>query len=336
MQNEIVAAAGGFSVSVLLQVGFIRANFSIPKACFFFVLGLGLCLFGLAAAADLYAKKMEIVRTAEGQVTYFQDSVRISDGRTLITAGWARVNESRGLAVIGESVVIENPDVLITADSCVYHMDTRRTELTGRVRVEQDSLVILAPALEYVLDGRTVSAGAGLVVQVKEGKTVITGERGSYDLAKGLGIVDQRPRMIQKQETDSVVVTAERMSWLAGESRAGAYGNVRVMAGGAEMSCESLEYVTSQDSGFAWGSPVLTDSVSRTTGDTVGILVREGNLYQVTIAGNATSRYRTQSGELIEVSGRIILVRLDAGKIDTIDVVDLDYGRVIRQPESGT
>lgn len=336
MQNKIVAAVAELSVPILQQVGFLRASLRVPKVCVFSVLGLGFCLFDLGVAAELYAKKMEIVRTVEGQVTHFRDSVRISDGRTLITAGWARVNESRGLAVIGESVVIENPDVLITADSCVYHMDTRRTELTGRVKVEQDSLVILAPALEYVLNGRTVSAGAGLVVQVKGEKTVITGERGSYDLVRGLGVVDERPKMIQKQETDSVVVTAERMSWLAGESRAGAYGNVRVMAGGAEMSCDSLEYVTSQDSGFAWGSPVLTDSVSRTTGETIGILVRDGRLYQVTIAGNATSSYRTQSGELIEVSGRAILVRLDAGKIDTIDVVDLDYGRVIRQPEGGT
>lgn len=313
------------SESVLLTLGLFRglALALVCSSCF-------------AVAADLYARRMEIMRTDEGQVTYFRDSVRISDGRTTITAGWAKVNESRSIAVIGDSVVIVNPDGVIAADSCVYHMDSRRTELAGRVRVEQESLNIFAPLLEYVLDERMVYAKAGLVVRARERNLAISGRQGSYDLARDYGVVDREPRMVQTQGEDSVTVTADRMCWLAGESRAGAQGNVLVVSGESRMNCDSLEYNTSRDSGLAWGSPVLTDTASRTTGDVVVMLVKSGRLDQVTIAGNAASRYRTQSGDLVEVAGSAIVVRMEDGEIDIIDVRDLYYGRVVRRPESGS
>lgn len=285
---------------------------------------------GSAQAAELYAKKMEIVRTPDGQVTLFRDSVRISDGETRISAGWARVSESRSLAVIGDSVLIRNPDAVINADSCVYRMDQKRTRLFGNVRVVQESLVVTAPRLEYVVNERKVYADSGLVVQGRSRDFRLEGERGSYDLGQDMGIVDRSPRMVRSQGDDSVTVLADEMRWTANASEALAAGNVSVRSGSAGMTCDSLRYFANADSGLAWGSPVVTDSVSRTTGDTVAMRVEDGNLDLVTISGSAQSTYRTEGGEFIEVAGKLIVVDIDEGEVGTIEVRELSYGRLVR------
>ncbi|MEO0081499.1 MAG: LptA/OstA family protein [candidate division WOR-3 bacterium] len=292
-------------------------------------------VYSVSPAAELYAKKMEIVRTTEGQVTFFRDSVRISDGETRITAGWARVSESQGVAVIGESVVIENPDGVVRADSCVYYLNEKRTELVGNVRVEQESILVFAPKLEYVISRHTVYARDGLVVQGRSRDFRLEGRQGDYDLSQDIGRVENRPRMIQVQDKDSVVVTASEMQWSARESRALAAGKVQVESGRAQLTCDSLLYLTSEDSGVAWGSPVVTDSSSRTTGCTVTIVVKHGSLDRVEIVGDAASRYRTEAGDQVEVAGTKIIVRMDNGEVGTIEVHELAYGRLVRPTGSG-
>ena len=124
-----------------------------------------LCLLCSAAgAADLHARRMEIIQTPEGQVTVFRDSVRIVDGATRISAGLARFNESLGIAVVSDSVFIEDADARVRADSAVYYLDGRESELFGSVRVELDSLVIDAPRLLYLVAERRVEAAAGMTL----------------------------------------------------------------------------------------------------------------------------------------------------------------------------
>jgi len=293
---------------------------------------LALCLSGSAIGAELYAKKMEIVRTPEGQMTFFRDSVRISDGETRISAGWARLNESQSVAVIGDSVVIENSEAVVRADSCVYLMDEKRTELFGNVRVEQESVVVLAPRLDYLMQESRVNATTGLEVRSRSGDVTLVGTRGSYDLSRDEGVVEEGPRMTHRQGDDSLVVTARAMRWLAGESRALAAGDARVESGRARMSADSLEYFSSADSARAWGAPVVEDNASRTTGDEVVMLIRDGGLRRAVISGSAESRYRIESGEQVELAGSEIRVELVKGEVDVIEVQDLLYGRLVRPP----
>ncbi len=292
-----------------------------------------LLLAAAANGADIYARRMEIIKTPEGQETVFRDSVSITDGDTRITARRARINEQLGVAVIADFVFIETPDALVWADSAVYLMAEKRTELFGNVRVQQESLLITAPVLFYSIPDRLVEAGSGLVIRSSGRDFELTGERGWYDLAGDTGVVDSSPVLVQATGDDSVIVTAQCMSWHDLESRAVAQGGVRVGSGRAALLCDTLSFFPGSDSGMALGNPQVSDSLSRTAGDTITILLDQGQLDIVTVSGNAQGHYVTEGEDEVEFSGQSIRIEFDQGEAVRVEVERLASGKLVRRSE---
>ncbi len=288
-----------------------------------------------AGGADVHALKMEIVRTPEGHETVLEDSVVIVDGDTRITAGRARMNEYTGISVVADSVFIETPDAYIWADSAVYYMDARRTELHGEVVVQQESLLIFAPLLVHSTDERLVVADSGLAVRGLESGFELEGKRGRYDLAADTGVVDSEPRLVRAGDEDSVTVTAGRMTWHDPEQLARACGTVVVNTGGAVLTCDTLDYFPGGDSGVALGGPAVADSASRTAGDTIVMRLAGGELQRVTISGNATGCYKTGQGDEVEVAGQSISMAFEGGEVTEVEVSPLSLGRLLRRLAEG-
>lgn len=285
----------------------------------------------LTLGADIYARKMEIVRTPEGHETVLEDSVSIIDGSTRILAGRARLNENIGRAVVADSVFIETPDALIWADSAVYLMNERVTHLYGDVVVRQDSVLISAPRLSYSAAAKSVVADSGLTVRGTVQGYELRGARGSYDLDRAVGVVDSEPRFVHSREDDSVTVVARAMTWFEDEGRALAVDRVRVAAGRATLECDTLTFFPGTDSGLAVGGPSVSDSLSRTAGDTIVINLGEGQLRRVAIAGRAAGRYETEGGDEISVSGRVIRMLFRDGELDRVLVEALTDGVLVRR-----
>lgn len=282
------------------------------------------------SAAELYALRMEIAQTPEGQATIFRDSVVITDGGTRIDAHLARMYRTLGVAVISESVVIRSPDALIRADSARYYLGDKRTELFGNVRVRRESLDIESPTLLYRSRERSVRADSGVVLTSFDRSYRLAGRRGAYDMATDIGLVDSLPVLTWLRGDDSARVTSRRMQWYERESRAAADGAVRLSSGASTVTCDSAVFFSGADTGLAWGSPEMRDSASRATGDTMRFRVRDGALEQVTIRDNAVGEYRTQGGDRIAVRGSSILLSLAGGSVDRIEIVDMSSGQLIR------
>jgi lipopolysaccharide export system protein LptA len=283
-----------------------------------------------AHAADIWARKMEIIKTRFGQETVFSDSVSITDGDTRITAGRARMNEQSGYAVIADSVVIENPDARVLADSAVYGMEQRITRLFGDVVVEQESVLIRAPFLLYSIADKKAFADSGVEVRSRTRDMWLSGDRGTYDMAENVGRVDSNPVLVQVSGDDTVTVTGLEVSWLEAESRAVALGEVKVSSGKAVLECDTLHFFPGADSGLAFGNPRVADSLSRTDGDTIVLKVAGGNLEQVVVSGHAAGKYQTESGDVVDVVGRVIRIDMEEGDVERIEVIDMESGRLAR------
>jgi lipopolysaccharide export system protein LptA len=285
---------------------------------------------GAASGADLYAKRMEIVRTPDGQATVFRDSVVITDKDTRITAGLARMYEAKQLAAISDRVFIQSPDAQVWADSALYHLSDRRAELFGDVRVHLESLDITAPRLLYSAADRNVTADSGVALENVARSFRLTGRRGVYDLATDVGTVDSAPVLSWSRKRDSARVTSRRMFWYEQRSRAVAEGDVRLKSGASELACDTAVFYSGSDSGIAWGKPQMHDSSSRASGDSMVFKVRNGALDQVGVRGNAVGQYRTQGGDLIDVSARTIRLWLAGGDVEHIEVSRLISGQLTR------
>lgn len=284
-----------------------------------------------AGAAELYARRMEIVQTPNGQETVFRDSVTIVDGTTLIRAQVARFNESRGVAVVSESVDISSPDAHVLADSAVYLLDARVTELFGAVRIEMDSLTITAPHLFYRVSERRVDADNGLVIRTRNDGLRLRGARGRYDMDRKEGEVDSLPVLVLGGE-DSVIATSRTMTWQGNGATALLSGDVRVGTRSAGLSADTLLYWTRPDTGVAWGSPRVSDSTGNTEGDTIRLAVVDGALRRVEVTGNAKGHYATSGASVVDVAGEVIRVLLENGELAVIEVEHLTRGWLV---ESG-
>ncbi|HDR00438.1 MAG TPA: hypothetical protein ENN51_09175 [candidate division WOR-3 bacterium] len=292
-------------------------------------------LCSVAGAADLYARRMEVVQTPEGQVTVFRDSVRIVDGATRISAGLARFNESLGIAVVSDSVCIEDADTRVRADSAVYYLDGRESELFGSVRVELDSLAIDAPRLLYLVAERRVEATAGMTITALDRGFSVTGAQGRYLMDSRVGEVDSLPVMVLNRGEvedggEPVKATARRMTWTGGDETALLAGEVRVGAGKSALTADSLRYWTRADTGLAWGEPRIADSLSSTEGDTIRLRVEDGELRGVTVSGRARGHYSSGMNE-IGVAGGGISIRLEQGELDRIEVVAMTRGWLVNR-----
>jgi len=290
-----------------------------------------LLLFGPAPAAEITARRMELVRTSDGEAAVFRDSVVIVDKDTRIDAGMARLYESRGFAVVSEQVLISSPDARIRADSARYNLNDRRAELFGDVRVEQESLDILAPHILHLAQEKLVLADQGVTLRGRARPFQISGKRGRFDLARDVGLVDEEPVLTWSRGPDTARVTSDAMYWYQVESRAVAQGRVSIRSGASELLCDTVIFLSGPDSGLALGRPSMKDRSSSATGDTMVFFVRDGALEQVTIRGRAAGQYRTEGGELIDVSGRSIDLRLARGDVEQVAIHQLWSGQLIRE-----
>lgn len=291
-------------------------------------------------AAELYARKMAIERTAEGQATVFRDSVEITDGDTRLFSRLARVYESRGLAKMSDSVFISSRDGLVWADSATYRMAVKEAELFGNVRLKQESLLILAPRLTYSTRERRVHAMDGLEIENADRTYQLTGRRGTYDLDAGVGVVDSEPVLRRTRESDSVEVTGRRMTWFENGAMAMADGDIVVRSGASVMRCDTAKFFPQGDSGVAWGRPEVEDlstrgrgaagATSRASGDTMTFRLSGGALRQVAIIGNAEGKYLTEGGDEVQVRGARVTLWID-GQVERIEVAEMTSGQLIRR-----
>ncbi|MGQ9708629.1 MAG: hypothetical protein ACUVUR_07155 [bacterium] len=298
---------------------------------------LPFALFSSLLAAELFARKMEIIRTSQGQATLFRDSVTIQDGGTLIVCGRGLMYEALAQAILSGSVYIQTPEVAAWADSVEYDFRLRRAYLwahpNGMVLVKQDSIEIAAPQIEYYFQTGVVTAPSGLELKNIAAEFILTGRQGSYNLHDRTGVVDSLPVLRVKLDSgaEPVTVTARKMFWNQNGGMVKGEGSVNVRAAGCGLGADTALFFPDHDSGVAWGNPLVQDSAGSAQAETMVFRLSDGVLRQVILSGRSEGSYRTVTGDTVLVRSRGLNLFLSDGKIERIEVADLLSGELIRR-----
>lgn len=284
--------------------------------------------------AEVWARKMEIVRRGSDYTTVLRDSVVLTDEQSQLFCRLAVLEDNRDIARALDSVVITSPEGIVYAESAIYNLRLRTAELLGRVTVIQESLVIVAPRLFYSAAHRQVRAEDGLVLENVGRSYRLTGRRGFYALDSWKGGVDSEPVLSWFHHADTVRATGRLIEWHQRTALATAAGMVRVVSGKGELICDTALLYTNVDSGVAWGNPEVWDSRGRASGDTMVFSVRRGSLERVAVHGGAAGVYATDAGDIVDVKGNSIRLWLEQGDIGRIEVDRMTTGRLLRAARS--
>lgn len=307
-----------------------------PRTMNYLVLCLFFLLFSLAHAAEIYARKMEILKLPSGQATQFKDSVFIQDAGTLIICRRALLLESRELGFLSDSVIIRTPEVCVWSDSVEYDFHLRRAHILAhpdkKVVLKQESLEIKAPEIEYFFQDGNVYAPSGLELTAQTNTFKLTGKKGIYSLRECKGVIDSAPVLLINSETgkEPVLVTAKKMYWFESNSSIMGLGSVMVSSGQGQITADTALFYTALDSGIAWGNPIVQDSAGRAMADTLIFLLDNRTLKRVIFIGGAQGHYRTVAGDTVLVQGTELNLLFENGKIERITVANLFAGQLLR------
>ncbi len=295
-----------------------------------------LFLSSFVDAAQIYARKMAIIRLPTGQATQFSDSVVITDDGTVITSRNAVLSETEDWAILSDAVVIQTPEVEVWADSVEYDFRLKLAHIRAHphkaVKVTLESLEITAPEIEYFFLKGLVEAPLCLELSDKRGSFTLTGRKGSYQIREQVGVVDSMPCLTVKSEPpkEPVLVTAERMLWMEEQALVKGLGAVNVRSGDGAIVADTALFYIDRDSGVAWGNSLVADSAGMAKADTLIFLLDNRSLSRVVFIGGAQGAYRTAGGDTVAVKGTELSLDLQDGKIVQITVANLISGQLIR------
>ncbi len=126
---------------------------------------------------------------------------------------------------------------------------------------------------------------------------IVTGEYAFYDMERGSFFVTQEAHLVRYDESDSLIVIADRLEFFPDSTKAEAQGNViiEVPLQNFTATSEYARYFGDQNRLELLGSPVLNSPDGELSGDWQEILFENQELIQVRVEGNAKG-YFIESG----------------------------------------
>ncbi|MBS4016378.1 MAG: hypothetical protein KGZ86_08105 [Candidatus Latescibacteria bacterium] len=276
-------------------------------------------------AADIEAPKMEIIDSIEGRLTVFPQGIIITDKDTKITGKYATFYERDNRAEIYDSVLIENPQFTINADTVFYSFREKTSRLRGNVIVESETLRIETASLIFEQSPNIVTAPTDVKIREKKQRLTILGKKGMFNFSDDNGMVDSEP-VLYIERDDTTVVRSRQMILENRQSRFIAINDVSVQTRQTILTCDTLVFYTNQDYGIAQGNPRITEKENLLAGNTIEFYFIESAqsghtaLSHIKVQEQAHATYLTQDGGLLKVHGNEFFVYYEDGEIRQVNV----------------
>ncbi len=256
------------------------------------------------------------------------------------------------------NVVVTDDEVTVTSDSATIYQDSERAEFTGNVHAVADTLTATGYFLSYskitgvlILSGnasltdgastltadqvdwfrfRNMAAAKGSVVLQGEWLGMVQGEYALYDRERQSLFVTIDPVLTRVENSDTTIITADRLEFFEEGERAEAQGNAHVSmnSGGMESSSEYLRYFGEEDRMELIGSPEILAEEGIISGDWMEMFFNSGGAVNfLRIEGGAAGDLVDLESTVNFTSQRAEFAFLSSG--DDLDSLLLQGGAVL-------
>lgn len=266
------------------------------------------------------AAEMEMVKTAEGGITYLRGGVVITHGPTVITGREGVVYEARNEAVLRGDVEIVDGSTTLTAKEASYSKNGNLAVLRNGVKVVDGVQTIEADTITY--NRKTgVAVARGSVKITDEAEDVrVMGEEGSYDFNNSYGAMYRSPHFTTFGEGDTVSITSDTMELFRQEGRSVARGNVLISQGSLRGRCQEATYFEEDKRVILTGEPRVDQETNWLRGNKIELRFQKGKLASMVVTDGGKGVYRLENEESNRIEGELIRVSFEEGEAQRIIV----------------
>jgi lipopolysaccharide assembly outer membrane protein LptD (OstA) len=210
-----------------------------------------------ADLSELRFEEDNIIVNLIGNVTFKHGELNLRSHRAV----WYR---TAGQVVFIDSVRIEDPDQVLTADRVTYYRNSRKMVADGDVELYS-----------------------------KKEDAKITGGHGEYDRIEKLAVFTLSPSLILKPDRadSTVTVTAELLEYHVEEEKGIAREKVRISKSDLLATCDEADWMNRENKILLTGNPEAEKQNDRLTGEKMDIFIENEKVSQIIVEGEARASH---------------------------------------------
>ncbi|MCC6350133.1 MAG: hypothetical protein IT347_11150 [Candidatus Eisenbacteria bacterium] len=320
-------------------------------------LALALTAPGAAAAPaeppfHITADNMTGGRTEAGDVLFLNGNLRVTRGKTVLTADNGRYERSNGLIDLTGNVRLVDSTTTVTCRHATFSENDDRLNLDGDVVIVDREAVLRAPYGWYDRSTGTAHLGGGVTGHEKkqrlsadettylrdsmlvkargnvhgwddENDVELASQRVDFDRRSRVAVATGGPVMTTRDKDGAVTtMTALLLRLDSARKIAEAVDSVQVTRDTMRVRANRAVFNDSTGHGFLYGSPRAWDNETVVTGDTLETVAVDRRLERVVVHGDAVMDYAggraDNAGETSRLTGRRVDVFVTRNRIDSL------------------
>ncbi len=264
----------------------------------------------------------------ESEIGRAVGNVRLSDGEvlTLSPTGVHYVEEKR--VEFPQGVVLRDSSTTLTGQRGTYWIDDEIADLAGAVEMESKDIKLIADSLTHYRDF-SISLARGSVryhLGSENDSTWVAGERVEYNSEDSLSVIRGTPLLMHLEydslSIDTLIIRAEvlRMQDRAKNSHLDANNRVRVWNRSLAAVADSLIFDRSKEDTnqliWLYGQPIVWMEDTQLTGDTMKVVMKDGEMDSLFIWGNSFIAQEDSSIKRInQIKGKNVISTMQSDSV---------------------
>lgn len=254
---------------------------------------------------------------------HLEGHVRLRDSSTTVTCQRASFNENEDRLDLDGDVVIVDKDATLKAPLGWYDRRTGEARLMGGVVGTDKKQRILADEAVYLRDSSRVRAFGRVKGFDDENRTELNAAQVDYDRRTRVSIATGSPVLKAKDDDGRETFLSARLLRVDGQHKtAEAVDSVMVVRDTLRARADRAYFDDATGKGLLLGHPRAWDDETTVVGDTLEMYAEKRKLRHVVVLGNASMDYagrrESTAGETSRLTGRRVDVFVSDNRIDSL------------------
>lgn len=222
--------------------------------------------------------------------------VRVTQGSLVIEAPSVTYDGTTHIAVARNGATVRDDGRTVRSKTARYSAKTHVVRFAGDVRMQDDSLRMVADSLDYDRDTDRRLAWGNVALADHEGTSLLCGDSVLHDAERRTTTIIGNARIWQHDGPDSLYLQADHV---VTERSAGdafvAVGDVRVVRASLSARADSILYDEASGRMYLHRDPVVWSDSTMLKADTINLVAPERIVRSIIGAGNAFMTSRTDT-----------------------------------------